>query len=144
MIQRAWNSDKPSAPNNSDPLPPPPPLLMASGHSFCSCGDSFLSAQTEPVFSKRHRQMVTIPPPCLCATQTQYMRAACPPLLFVLGDVCLCHWILFWTFFSSLLYDFCSFYLKETIFIPTQTHFITANLLVGGVPQREKCPQSIS
>ena len=84
---------------NSNSDPPPPPLLMASGHSFCSCGDrggQSPFSQSEPVFSKCHRQMV---PLCLCAIQTQYMRVAFQ-VLFVLwqtvsvaGFQCSCFWV---------------------------------------------------
>ena len=54
---------------NSNSDPPPPPLLMASGHSFCSCGDrggQSPFSQSEPVFSKCHRQMVPPPPTSAC------------------------------------------------------------------------------
>ena len=144
MIQRAWNSDKPSAPNNGDPLPPPPPLLMASGHSFCSCGDSFLSAQTEPVFSKRHWQMVTIPPLPVCHTNTIYACGLPSSVVCFRRRLLVSLDFVVDVFLSSLFYDFLFISSQRHNFIPIQTHFITANLLVGGGPQREKCLQSIS
>ena len=87
---------------------------MASGHSFCSCGDSFLSAQTEPVFSKRHRQMVTIPPLPVCHTNTIYACGLPSSVVCFRRRLLLSLDFVVNVFLSSLLYDF--------LFISSQRH----------------------